>query len=97
MPDDKNKEKKDSTVVNPNGSFTVNGVTYPDPVQDVDPDQLSFSEMFSSTRRNNPNQKTFMWKGKEYSTKVKQFGGDVKGVGGWSGRSVPGMIKGRHK
>ena len=27
----------------------------------------------------------------------KEFGGDVKGIGGWSGKSVPGMIKGRHK
>jgi hypothetical protein len=27
----------------------------------------------------------------------KNFGGDVKGTGGWSGKSVPGMINGRHK
>ncbi len=96
MPDDK-KVKKDSIVTNPNGSFTIYGVTYADPVQDVDPDQLSFSEMFSSTRRNNPDQKTFKWRGKEYSTKVKEFGGPVQGTGGWSNKAVPGMIKGRHK
>ena len=27
----------------------------------------------------------------------KNFGGDVKGIGSWSGKSVPGMINGRHK
>jgi len=26
-----------------------------------------------------------------------KFGGNVKGTGGWAGKSVPGMISGRHK
>tara|TARA_R100001510_G_C7626796_1_gene186499 strand:- start:507 stop:1052 length:546 start_codon:yes stop_codon:yes gene_type:complete len=34
---------------------------------------------------------------KEGGAIKKNFGGDVKGTGSWSGKSVPGMINGRHK
>tara|TARA_R100001510_G_C7626796_1_gene186498 strand:- start:167 stop:523 length:357 start_codon:yes stop_codon:yes gene_type:complete len=110
MSDKKKKEnqkkvniaQKDSVITHPNGSFTINGVTYPDPVQDVDPNQLSFGEWFAAEMRNNPGG-VGTWRGKQFKietkdgkTDVRQLGGSVKGTGNWSG-PVPGMITGRHK
>ena len=75
MPDDKSKVKKDSIVTNPNGSFTVNGVTYPDPVQDIDPNQLEFGEWFNQEMKNNPSD-IGTWRDKQYKLEhKKQFGG----------------------
>ena len=82
---------EDSGVtVNPNDSFTINGVTYPNPVQDIDPNQLEFGEWFKQEMRNNPSD-TGTWRGKEYKLEHKKDGGPVKGIGSWAGKNVPGM------
>ena len=77
MPDDKKKKRTEGYIDKDGNPRDENGNIITVPIQDVDPDQLTFSQMFSSTRRNNPEQKTFMWKGKEYTTKTKQFGGAI--------------------
>ena len=86
----KNKAKKDSVKVNSNDSFTINGITYPNPVQDIDPNQLEFGEWFKQEMKNNPTN-IGTWRGKQYKLEHKEDGGHVKGIGSWAGKNVPGM------
>ena len=54
------------------------------PVGDVDPDQLTFEEAFGSAR--DAGMKSFIWKGKKYTTKLakksKKKGGRLDYRGG---------------
>ena len=96
MPEEKKDSTKTTTKSVNNDSFTdEKGNVWPNPVQDIDPNQLEFGDWFKSEMRNNPGG-VGTYKGKQYKLEHKEFGGSVKGIGNWN-HNIPGMINGRHK